>query len=43
MSDSFWQLLGYDPAEMSGSIQERRNKIHPDESVNSYRELSKAL
>lgn len=31
MSDSFWQLLGYDPAEMTGSIQERRDKIHPDD------------
>lgn len=31
MSDSFWQLLGYDPEELTGSIQERRERIHPDD------------
>lgn len=31
MSDSFWLLLGYDPNEKTGQIEERRKVIHPDD------------
>lgn len=41
MSDSFWQLLGYNIASITGDIQQRRDIIHPDDLMTAMDNFTK--